>query len=178
LDDMSIDEPDDEESWSLQNGYRIVSGPPPLGAPTRRPPMPAPARPPPGMYPAAPYPMPVAPASKAGTMPRPRKGRPFFSTLGGFLSLLLVVAILGGAIFFGISRYVQLQALQPKPAQTTIAALPTVVPKAGYIIFPDQKLGISLQYANSWQEQAGTNKADPAYQGDLFFAGTNPGFNT
>jgi hypothetical protein len=127
------------------------------------------------MYPAAPYPMPTAPATKAGA--QPRKGRPFFSTLGGFLSLLLVVVILGSAIFFGASRYFQLQALQPQPAKTTVATLPTVAPKAGYTILPDQKLGISLQHANSWQEQADSDKSDPAYQGDLFYAGTNPGFN-
>lgn len=180
----AIDEPD-EEDWSLQNGYRIVAGPPPLGVPASRPPAPTPAsRPPlpgppmptPGMYSAAPYPMPVAPASKAGA--QPGKGRPFFSTLGGFLSLLLVVVILGSAIVFGVERYFQLQALQPKPAQTTIASLPTVAPRAGYTIFPDQKLGISLQYANTWQKQADTDKSDSTYQGDLFYAGTNPGFNT
>ncbi len=173
-DAIPIDEPD-EESWSLQSGYRIVSGPPALGAPTSRQSMPAPGR-----YPVAPYPMSIAPASKATARPAPlpRKGRPFFSTVGGFFSLLLVVVILGSAIFFGAQRYFQLQALQQNPEPTTIAALPTVAPKAGYTIFPDQKLGISLQYANSWQEQADKDKSDSTYQGDLFFAGTNPGFNT
>jgi hypothetical protein len=171
-----IDEPE-EESWNLQNGYRIVAGPPPLGMPTSRPPMPAPPMPTQGIYPAAPpYPMPPAPAAKAGV--RIRKSRPFFSTLGGFLSLLLVIIILGSAIFLGAQHYFQLQALNQHAQPTTTAVLPTVAPRAGYTIFPDQKLDISLQYANSWQKKSDTDSSDAAYQGDLFFTGTNPGFST
>lgn len=158
----SEEELEEVDAWMPQRGYRIVSGPPPVGAPTASPMMPAP----PGMYPAGPYPMLAPPASKR--RPPVRKRRPFFSTLGGIASLLVVLAIIGSALLFGASRYFQLQALLPKPAQTTQAILPTVAPKAGYTIYPDQKLTFSLQYANSWKEQADHDKNDPQYQGDLF----------
>jgi hypothetical protein len=159
----SEEEGEEEESaWAPQRGYRIVSGPPPLGAPTGRPMMSAQ----PEMYPVGPYPMPAPPGSKG--RPPIRRRRSFFSTLGGLVSLLVVLAIIGSALLFGASRYFQLQALLPKPAQTTQAILPTIAPKAGYTIYTDQALGYSLQYINNWQKQADHDKSDPQYRGDLF----------
>ena len=156
-----------------QRGYSIVSGPPPFGAPNGRPSM-APT----GLVPAGPYTMPPPPPpSKVGARPR-RSGRRFLSTLGGFMSLLLVLAIIGGALLFGATRLFQLQALQPKPGPTTAASLPTVAPKPGYSNYSDQALGISLQFANTWQQMVDQDKSDDHYRGDLFFAGTNPGFDT
>jgi hypothetical protein len=169
----SEEEGEEGGDWMPQRGYRIVSGPPPLGAPAGRAMMPAPL----GMYPAGPFPMPASPASKRRPASPARKRRPFFSTLGGLVSLLVVLAIIGGALLFGASRYFQLQALQPKPAQTTLAILPTVAPKAGYTIYSDQTLAFSLQYVTSWQKQADHDKSDAQYRGDLFQAGgPNVGF--
>jgi hypothetical protein len=92
------------------------------------------------------------------------------------VSLLLVLAIIGGALLFGLSRLVQLQALISPPPQTTPEPLPTVAPKAGYTIFPDHTIGFSLQYADGWQQIADTDRNDPQYLGDLFQAGPNSGF--
>jgi hypothetical protein len=91
------------------------------------------------------------------------------------VSLLVVLAIIGGALFFGATRYFQLEALQPKPAQTTVPLLPTVAPKAGYTIYPNRSLNFSLQYANDWKQVADHDKADPQYQGTLFQAGVYTG---
>lgn len=126
-----------------------------------------PMTPPVGSFP---MPFPPPPAAKGGAGTR-RRGGFFFGTLGGLLTLLLVLAIIGGAILFGATRYLQLQALEPKPAPTTPASLPTVAPRAGYTIYPDQTLGFSLQYANTWQEQLDHDPSDGQYQGDLFRAG-------
>lgn len=126
-----------------------------------------PMTPPVGPYP---MPMPPPPAAKVGARPG-RKGRFFLGTLGGLLTLLLVLAIIGSAILFGATRYFQLQALEPKPAPTTAALLPTVAPRAGYTIYPDQTLSFSLQYANTWQEQLDHDPSDSQYRGDLFRAG-------
>ncbi len=163
--------PPDEQAWRLQKGYRVASGSAPLGAPPGRPSMPAP-----GMVPAGAYPMPAAPGFKTGA--QPRKNRPFFRTMGGLSTLLLVLVILGSAILFGATRYFQFQAQHQPPPQATAGPLPTVAPRAGYTIFPDQKLDISLQYANSWHEKADTDSSDVTYQGDLFYAGMDPGFDT
>jgi hypothetical protein len=164
--------PPEERTQRPQRGYNIVSGPPPLGSPPNRQ-----AMVPSGLVPAGPYAMPTPPPSKVDARPR-RRGRPFLGTLGGFMSLLLVLAIIGGALLFGATRLFQLQALEPKPAQTTIASLPTVAPKPGYTIYPDHTLSISLQFANNWQQLSDQDKSDAGYHGDLFFAGTNPGFDT
>jgi hypothetical protein len=161
---------EEERDWRPQRGYSIAAGPPPVGVPTSRP-----AMPPPGMYPAGPYMMPAPPPSKVGAPP-PKKGRGFFNTLGGLLTLLLVLAIIGIALLIGATRLFQLQALEPKLAQTTPASLPTVAPKAGYTIIPDHTLGFSLQYDNSWQETADHDASDAGYRGDLFQAGPNDGF--
>jgi hypothetical protein len=118
--------------------------------------------------------MPAPPVPK--TTARGRKGqRRFLGTLGGLMSLFLVLAIIGGAVLFGVTRYAQLQALQPKPAQATTAPLPTVAPRPGYTIYADQALGFSLQYANNWHRQADHDAADAQYQGDLFQAGPYAG---
>ncbi len=155
--------PPEPLTWGPPRGYRGVSDLPP-----RRPGRPS-MPPEPPLIPYAP----PAPAKRGAPSASP--GRFSFGALGGFLSLLLVLVILGGAILFGVSRYVQLQALQPKPAQTTAAALPTVAPKPGYTIYTDRSLGFSLQYADSWQEQADRDKNDPQYRGDLFKAGEATG---
>lgn len=126
-----------------------------------------PMTPPVGSFP---MPFPPPPAAKGGARPG-KGGRFFFGTLGGLLTLLLVLVIIGSAILFGATRYFQLQALEPKPAPTTAAALPTVAPRVGYTIYPNQTLGFSLQYANSWQEQLDHDPSDAQYQGDLFRAG-------
>jgi hypothetical protein len=100
-----------------------------------------------------------------------RQGHKSGRALGGFAIFLLVLVILGAAALFGLTRYQQLQALQPTPPGEGNGPLPTVAPKAGYTIYADHSLAFSLQYPTAWQEQPDHDKNDAAYQGDLFSTG-------
>ena len=106
-----------------------------------------------------------APAQPA---PKSRRSRPAFA---GFIILLIALAVLTVAALFGLYRYQQIMALQPTPVQNTSGTLPTVAPRAGYIIFPDKTLAFSLQYPAEWKEQPDTDLHDAQYRGDLFSSG-------
>ncbi len=163
--------PPDAQAWPQPpRGYRIPSGPVPMGMPPGRP-----LAPPPGIYPSGVYPMPAPPASKVRPS-APAQGRRFFSTMGGLISLVLVLAILGVALLIGAARLFQLQSLIAPPPQATSAPLPTVAPKPGYNILPDKTIGFSLQYADSWTSTPDHDSSDAGYHGRLFSAGPNTGF--
>jgi hypothetical protein len=119
-------------------------------------------------YPPAPYPqMPVP-------QPPPRRGQAhmephhgLLATIGGWLSLLLVLSIISVAILFAAIRYFQLQDTPATGAQSP-GTLPTIAPRAGYTIFRDAALGFSIQIPTVWSKQADVDKSDPSYRGDLF----------
>jgi hypothetical protein len=107
-------------------------------------------------------PAPAQPASKS------QRSRP---ALAGLISLLVALAVLTIAALFGLYRYQQIMSLQPTPIQNTSGTLPTVAPKAGYVIFPDTALAFSLQYPTQWQRQPDHDGHDAQYRGDLFSSG-------
>jgi serine/threonine protein kinase len=116
-----------------------------------------------------------SPSSRASLW-KGKKGAAFLGAPGGFLSILLVLAIAVSALLYGSTHLFQPQAPRANQTQTAAASLPTLTPKAGYMVFPDQQLGISLQYAKSWQEHSDQDKSDPGYRGDLFQEGSTTGF--
>lgn len=106
-----------------------------------------------------------APAQPA---PKSQRSRHAFA---GLITLLIALGVLTIAALFGLSRYEQILALQPTPMQNTNGTLPTVAPRAGYIIFPDKTLAFSIQYPAAWKEQPDTDLNDAQYLGDLFSSG-------
>jgi hypothetical protein len=129
------------------------------------------------MYPPGAYPtMPAPPRGTVRPQQAPARGRRFFSTLGGLLSLVLVLAIIGIALLFGAAKIFQLQSFIVTPTPAPTAPLPTVAPKDGYTILPDKAIGFSLQFPTNWEQRHITNTEDSGYRGDLYRAGPYTGF--
>ena len=181
------DEPDEMDIPS-ERGWRVVSPTPPPErpgapdemklpsergwrvAPPSQPPMRLRSRPVTRSHPAYPPmaypPMPDPRAAPPRHRERAHRQHGLMWSLGGGLSLLLVLAIIGAAIAYAAIRYFQLEGTQNNAGGSV--PLPTVGPKAGYTIYRDVALGFSLQYPTSWQEQAGKNENDAQYAGDIF----------
>lgn len=156
------DVPDEMEVPS-DRGWRVVSASPLPSRPGSRPT----TRPHPAYPPAAYPPLPDPRAAPPRRRERPVRQHRLMWTIGGWLSLLLVLAIIGAAIAYGAIRYFQLEGSQNNASQAS-GPLPTVAPKAGYRIYRDASLGFSLQYPSGWQEQADKDQNDSQYTGVIF----------
>ncbi|GEM_PF-2517332 len=161
-------------------GWNIVAPEPPPARPRSRPtpqgqPGPSLVPYPPAPYPQMPVQMPVPqpPLRRGQTQMEPHHG--LLATIGGWLSLLLVLSIISVAILFAAIRYFQLQDTPATGAQSP-GSLPTVAPRAGYTIFRDTALGFSIQIPTVWSKQTDTDKNDPGYRGDLFQINVNAAF--
>lgn len=144
-------------------GWRVVSPGPPLGR-LRSGSAPRPQ----SGYPPVPYPeMSVPPPAPPRRQQQADGPSGLTRALGGWLSLLLVLSIIGIAVVFAGIHYFQAENAQTNAGGSS-GSLPTVAPKAGYTIYRDASLGFSLQYPSTWQEQSDTDQNDPQYKGDLF----------